>query len=58
MHASECRRYAEICSELVWKSSPTHQPLLLEMAEKWLKAARELEREQDQHGARGADPRR
>ena len=58
MHASECKQYADICRELVSKLPPTHQLRLLDMAHKWLKAARELEREEGQHPARDAEPRR
>ena len=56
MHASGCKSFAEICRALVLELPPTHQPLLLEMAAKWLKAARELEREEGQRPARDAEP--
>ena len=46
MHASECKRYAEICRELVRDLPLTHQPLLLDMAHRWLEVARDLEREE------------
>lgn len=58
MHASECKRQAEICFQLARELPPTYQPFLFEMAENWLKAAKELDREEGQHPARGAEPRR
>jgi hypothetical protein len=57
MHASECKRYADICFQLA-RELPPHRALLLEMAEKWLMAAEELERDEGQRGARAPDSRR
>jgi len=56
MHASECKRYADICFQLARELPPGHRVLLFELAEKWLIAAEELER--DQRGARALDLRR
>jgi hypothetical protein len=43
MYASECRRYAEQCLQLVQQLGPQHRNLLLGWAAEWKKIAEELE---------------
>ena len=53
MYASECRRYAEQCLQLVQELAPQHRDRLLEWADEWRRVAQELE-----GGAPGLEPRR
>lgn len=58
MNASECKQQADICFQLARELAPAHQPLLLEMAQNWLNAGKELEREEGQRPASDAESRR
>ena len=51
MHASECKRHADACSRLAEELPARHRAFVLDMAEKWLQAARDLEREERQRSA-------
>jgi hypothetical protein len=42
MFASECRRYAEQCLQLARELGPKHRDRLLELADRWRKAAEEI----------------
>jgi hypothetical protein len=44
MHASECRRYAELCLQLARELGPQHRAQMQDMAAMWRKAADALER--------------
>jgi hypothetical protein len=58
MHASECKRHADTCRKLARGLPPEHHALLFELAEKWIKAAEELEREQGKRTAGDAKLRK
>jgi hypothetical protein len=51
MQSSECRKYAEQCSQIAEKLDGEPRNALVEMAEKWLRAAAELET----HESRASD---
>jgi hypothetical protein len=53
MHASECRKNADMCFQLAGELPEGQRAFMLDMAEKWLDAARELER--DERHTRDAD---
>lgn len=43
MHASECRRFAELCLQLARELGPQHHAQMQNMAAMWRKAADALE---------------
>jgi hypothetical protein len=53
MLASECRKNADMCFRLAGELPEGQRAFMLDMAEKWLDAARELER--DERHTRDAD---
>ena len=55
MYASECRRYAEQCLQLAQELAPQHRKLLLELGDKWRKAAEELDAQEDQFSNKQMD---
>jgi hypothetical protein len=56
MHASECKKNADMCFQLAAELPARHRAFMLDMGEKWLDAAKELERDERQYSARDADP--
>jgi hypothetical protein len=57
MHASECRNNADRCIQLAAELPARHRAFMLDMAEKWLDAAKGLERDERQSSACDVGPR-
>jgi hypothetical protein len=56
MHASECKKNADRCNQLAAELPARYRAFMRDMAEKWLDAAKELERDELQCSARDLDP--
>ena len=60
MHASECRRYADMCLRLADELHQTHREFLVDQATQWLRVAKLLDQEDrsgkmNGHAASGDD---
>jgi hypothetical protein len=48
MRSSECRNYADQCTQIAREVAPEYRELLLALADKWRAAAAQLERSENQ----------